>query len=150
MEMAIERIRHMKGKHFKFYLKMKQYRDEYIKKNVQTERSKESRQIIKSFFDWVAEPSALNVSSSSNSESGDELQPIHQQKTRRLSSSSDEKLTVVKSSSEEELKRPKRVRIRRISSSSDSDCSPPQIAKPKKKKRASTSRFFSIEKSVFE
>lgn len=134
VETTIERVRHMKGKHFKFYLKMKQYRDEYIKKNVRTERSKESRQIIKSFFDWVGEPSALNVSSSSISESENELQPIHQQKTRRLASSSDEMISVVKSSSEEELKRPKRVKVRRISSSSDSDCSPPQkIVKPKKK-----------------
>lgn len=42
VETSIERTRHIKGKHFMYYLKMKQYKD----KNVKTERSKESRSLI--------------------------------------------------------------------------------------------------------
>lgn len=139
VETIRERTRHIKNRHFMYYLKMKHYKDEYEKKKIQTERSKESRLLIKSFFDWIGVETKLGITESANasSESEEEEEPPQKRKTRRLPSSSDEKLgKSSSSSSEDEIKRPRVIKTRRISSSSDSSPPPPPPLPKKKKKQA--------------
>lgn len=141
VETTRERILHIKKRHFMYYLKMKHYKEEYEKKKILTERSKESRLFIKSFFDWIGVQTKLGITESANSssESEEEKQPLQKRKTVRLRSSSDDKL--VKSSSEEVIKRPKGIKTRRISSSfSDSSPPPPPSPKKNKKKKKQTKR----------
>lgn len=135
-ETSIERTSHMKRKHYRYFLKMSQYRDEYEKKNITSERSKKSREFIKSFFDWLGSDDEPTLESTTTATIDDENLPStskSKRTTRRLPSSS---------SSEEEIQHPKRKKVQRISSSSES--APPTPEKPKKEhkvpKPASTLR----------